>query len=149
MLFILGIDVPNLMVAKASNEGLLQPLSSRSIQHRISLCADDVMLFLRSTAPDLELMVMILNLFGQTSGLRTNMQKSSIAPIQCSPTKIEAMQGHLTSRIEEFPIKYLGLPLSFKKLTKTQLQPFIDRLTDLLPGWKSELMTRAGRAIQV
>jgi hypothetical protein len=68
MLFILGMDVPNLMVAKASNEGLLQPLSSRSIQHRISLCADDVMLFLRSTAPDLELMVMILNLFGQTSG---------------------------------------------------------------------------------
>jgi hypothetical protein len=36
MLFILGMDVLNLMVAKASNEGLLQPLSSRSIQHRIS-----------------------------------------------------------------------------------------------------------------
>jgi hypothetical protein len=37
MLFILVMDVLNLMVAKASNEGLLQPLSSCSIQHRISL----------------------------------------------------------------------------------------------------------------
>jgi hypothetical protein len=46
MLFILVMNVLNLMVAKASNEGLLQPLSLFSIQHRISLCVDDVVLFL-------------------------------------------------------------------------------------------------------
>lgn len=39
---------------------------------------------------------------------------------------------------------YLGLPLTPKKLSKAQLQPIIDKLTDLLPGWKANLMTRAG-----
>jgi hypothetical protein len=52
-------------------------------------------------------------------------------------------------KIEEFPIKYLGLPLSIKKLSKNQLQPLIDRLADLLPGWQADLMTRAGRATTV
>jgi hypothetical protein len=91
MLFILVMYVLNLMVAKASNEGLLQPLSSRSIQHRICLYADDVVLFLRPATPDLELTVMILHLFGQASGLKTNIQKSSVAPIQCSATDIETV----------------------------------------------------------
>jgi hypothetical protein len=85
---------------------------------------------------------------GTTSGLKTNIQKSSVAPIQCSALDIETVQGHLPCHIEDFPLKYLGLPLSLKKLTKSQLQPLIDRLADLLPGWKSDL-TRAGRAVQV
>jgi hypothetical protein len=49
----------------------------------------------------------------------------------------------------DFPCKYLGLPLTIKKLTKEQVQPIIDRIADQLPGWKADLMTRAGRIIQV
>ena len=36
-----------------------------------------------------------------------------------------------------------------KKLTKEQFQPIIDRIADQLPGWKADLMTRAGRVVQV
>jgi exonuclease III len=50
MLFILVMDVLNLMVTKASQEGLLQPISRRPIQHRISVYADDVALFLKPAA---------------------------------------------------------------------------------------------------
>jgi hypothetical protein len=39
--------------------------------------------------------------------------------------------------------------LSLKNLTKDQLQPIVDRIADQLPGWKSDLMTRAGRRVQV
>jgi hypothetical protein len=52
------------------------------------------------------------SLFGETTGLRTNIHKSSIALIQCSATDIETIQAQLPCRIEAFPIKYLGLPLS-------------------------------------
>jgi hypothetical protein len=40
-------------------------------------------------------------------------------------------------------------PASLKKLNKAQLHPFIDRLANSLPGWKADLMTKAGRAVQV
>jgi hypothetical protein len=41
-LFILVMDVLSLIFAKASAVGLLQPLSTRALQHRVSLYADDV-----------------------------------------------------------------------------------------------------------
>ena len=83
MLFILVMDVLNWMVTRASEAGLLQPLSTRPIQHRISLYADDVALFLRPAAADISLTLQLLNLFGDASGLKTNVQKSNVLPIQC------------------------------------------------------------------
>jgi hypothetical protein len=65
------------MVAKASTEGLLQPLVTRALSHRISLYADDVVLFLRPTSSDIDLILDILQLFREASGLKTNLQKSN------------------------------------------------------------------------
>lgn len=39
--------------------------------------------------------------------------------------------------------------VSLRRLTKAQLQPLIDRIADLLPSWKADLMTRQGRAVHV
>ena len=83
MLFILVMDVLSLMVSMAATSGLLQPLSSRALQHRISLYVDDVVLFLRSEANDISITMDILSLFGEASGLKTNVQKSNVFPIRC------------------------------------------------------------------
>jgi hypothetical protein len=50
MIFILVMDVLGNMIAKAAEEGILQPLARRSLQHRISLYVDSVVLFLRPEA---------------------------------------------------------------------------------------------------
>ena len=83
MLFILVMDVLGQMISKAANEGLLQPLSTRLLQHRISLYTDDVVLFLRPEANDIAIIMDLINLFGDASGLRTNLQKSNVLPIRC------------------------------------------------------------------
>jgi hypothetical protein len=44
-----------------------------------------------------------------------------------------------------FPFKYLGLPLSVKKLPKNTFLELIDKIADKLPGWKSALIHTAGR----
>jgi hypothetical protein len=38
---------------------------------------------------------------------------------------------------------------SFLKKTKDQVQPIVDRIADQLSGWKADLMTKAGRRVQV
>jgi hypothetical protein len=43
----------------------------------------------------------------------------------------------------------LGLPLTLKKPTRDQIQPFIDRIGDQLPGWKADLLSKLGRKILV
>lgn len=75
MLFILVMDVLNRLIMRALAEGLLQPLSSRSMQYRLSLYAYDAMLFLKPVASDINLALDILTLFGVASGLKTNVQK--------------------------------------------------------------------------
>ncbi|WVZ62943.1 hypothetical protein U9M48_012631 [Paspalum notatum var. saurae] len=75
--------------------------------------------------------------------------KSSVMPIRCDDSELMVVQNLLPCTLSEFPCKYLGLPLSLKKLTRAQVQPFIDRFADQLPNWKADMMTRAGRRVQV
>jgi len=149
MLFILVMDVLCHLIRKASEEQLLQPLARRALQHRISLYADDVVLFLGPTADDIGITLDILQLFDNASGLTTNLQKSSVLPIQCNDFDIATLQESLPCQIAEFPCKYLGVPLSPHKLTKAQAQPIVEKIVDRLPSWKAELLTKAGRGILV
>jgi hypothetical protein len=48
-----------------------------------------------------------------------------------------------------FPCNYLGLPLALKKLKKEDIQPIIDKMPNLLPRWKADLINRVGRKIHV
>jgi hypothetical protein len=70
-------------------------------------------------------------------------KKSNVLPIHCSEEDMGLIHSMLPCEISDFLCKYLGLPLSIRKLTKEQLQPIIDRIADQLSGWKAELMTRA------
>lgn len=60
MLFIFVMDILNLFISQATMDGHLQLLSSRSIQHQLSLFADDVVLFLRPMANDIDITTSIL-----------------------------------------------------------------------------------------
>ena len=83
----------------------------------------------------------LLDLFGEASGLRANVQKSNVLPIHCAEENLALIQNLLPCEMLDFPYKYLGLPLTIKKLTKEQVQPIIDRIADQLLGWKADLMT--------
>jgi hypothetical protein len=143
------MDTLGLLINKAAQDGLLQPLAPRALQHRVSLYADDVVLFLRPAAMDINVILDCLRLFGDVSGLRTNVQKSSVYPIRCGDQDLAMLQNMLPCELAEFPCRYLGLPLAIKKLSKIQVQPIIDKIANQLSGWKAELLTKAGRKVHV
>lgn len=60
-----------------------------------------------------------------------------------------AVHDLLLCGISFFLCKYLGIPLSLEKLTREQIQPIIDWIADQPPGWKSDMMNRDCRRIQV
>lgn len=149
MLFILVMDVLGWLISKADLENLLHPLASRPLQHRVSLYADDVIMFLHPKESDIQLVLKILEIFGEASGLKPNIQKSSVYPIRCGEEEVATLQECLPCEISSFPCKYLGQPLSLSKLSRNQTQYIIDKIADQLPGLKADLMTRAGRKVQV
>jgi len=144
MLFILVMDVLNSLFTKAESEGLLQPLHSTG--QRLSLYADDVAL---PEADDLQLTKNLLQIFGDASGLQTNLQKSSVIPIHCDENIVEVVSQSLQCTTSSFPTTYLGLPISDKKLRRCDLLVWIEKVATKLPGWKASLMNLAGRAVLV
>jgi hypothetical protein len=149
MVFILVMDVLSRLVEKASSEGCIQPLSSQQLRHRISLYTDDVALFLRLDAADITLVLDLLRLLGKASGLHTNVQESNALPIRCDDQTLAAAKELLQCDFVNFPCKYLGLPLSIKKLKRAQIQNVIDKVASSLPGWMAELMNKVGLAVHV
>lgn len=91
---------------------------------------------------------MILQLFGQASGLITNLNKTEVYPIQCAATNLEFITAS-NYTISEFPCTYLGLPLQVRRSSRTTLQPLIQKIASRLPGWKRRLFTYPGRELLV
>lgn len=55
------------------------------------------------------------------------------------------MQEILGIPIGSFPIRYLGVPLTYKKLTIQQCKPLVERVTSKMRGWATKCLSYAGR----
>jgi hypothetical protein len=138
------MDVVSAMFRAAEAAGVLPQLPA-GIRHRVSLYADDVVVFARPSALELQAIKGVLDCFGQASGLHVNFLKSAAAPIRCSQEAVDAVSAAIDCPIQGLPCTYLGLPLSLKKLRKEDLQCVLDKLARKLAFWKAKLLTKDGR----
>ncbi|KAK1695700.1 hypothetical protein QYE76_012397 [Lolium multiflorum] len=145
LLFVLVMDVLAAMFLAAERTGAIRDLSAVGLKHRVSLYADDMVVFARPEVCELQAIRDILGCFGSASGLEVNFTKSTAAPIRCSPAALLQVTPLLDCPIKALPTTYLGLPLTVRKLTKTDLQPVIDKLAAKLAFWKARLMSWDGR----
>jgi hypothetical protein len=62
---------------------------------------------------------------------------------------VQIITEHLLCPVKDFPIPYLGVPLSIWKLRAQDLQPLIDNLHDKLSGWRAGLLSKCDRLVLV
>jgi len=89
------MDVLSHMIFKAGENSLLQRPPN------LHLCV--YVLFHQPLATNINLSLDILNLFGEASGQKTNVQKSNVFPIQCSENDMTFIQDHLLLSTSESP----------------------------------------------
>ena len=82
----------------------------------------------------------------RASGLSTNLDKCTITPIRCSADDIQAVQDVFPCRVQDFPTRYLGTPLSISRLSRADELVLVDAVAVRIPTWKTGLLTTAGRA---
>jgi hypothetical protein len=149
MLFVMGMETLTAIVIKAVQERIFRPLAGILPTQRISVYADDVVAFFRPEETELRAVQEILDLFGDASGLRVNYRKTTATLIRGDEEDAQRVIASLGCKLDKFPIKYLGLPLALRPLTKAEWQPFLDMVIDCIPAWQRGLIARAGRLILI
>ena len=107
--------------------------------------ADDVVIFVIPARNDITNLAFILRNFGEVTGLTTNLLKTSVVPISCEAVSLDDTLSGFPVQCTNFPIKYLGLPLTVQRLRKVDFQPFLDKAASKLAGWQGRHLTQAGR----
>uniref|UniRef100_A0A453M2E1 Reverse transcriptase domain-containing protein n=1 Tax=Aegilops tauschii subsp. strangulata TaxID=200361 RepID=A0A453M2E1_AEGTS len=84
LLFIIAID-PIHSLLQAAEEALeIMPVPGREIKLRVSLYADDAIIFANPDKEEIDHLMLILHSFVNASGLRINLAKSMATPIHCN-----------------------------------------------------------------
>jgi Reverse transcriptase (RNA-dependent DNA polymerase) len=94
------------------------------------LYADDTLLFVKPQIQQLRILRKILEVFGKMSGLRINLQKSELLVTLMNEIQVEQLAGVINYKSAKFSLKYLGLPLSDKKLQKQHYKQLVDNIQD-------------------
>lgn len=126
MLFILIMEPLKRMFELATMRGIVAPLARRGMRHRLSMFADDVMIFIKPNDQDLQACASLLRIFGEASGLHVNLNKSAAYPIRCSMETMERVERLIGCPSGTFTCKYLGLPLTIRKQSAAQLSGLVD-----------------------
>jgi exonuclease III len=145
LLFVIAMDPLQKLLECATEDGHLSRLRGRTTQLRVSMYADDTAIFIKPTRADVLSLTRLLELFGNASGLTTNFQKSTILPIRCEGINLSEVLAGSPASVSSFPTKYLGLPLSDRRLKRVDFQPLVDKSVNKITLWNGRQINQAGR----
>lgn len=145
MLFILAVDVFQRMVHVANSNLQI------SLTHRISEAitafqyADDTAVIASADVASLISFKLILRMFSAISGLKVNFNKSTYVPLNIAEEDIHWVTAIMGFTRTDFPVQYLGMPLTIKAPSRALFLPLIENVERRLAGWQSRLISRGGR----
>ncbi|WMV07590.1 hypothetical protein MTR67_000975 [Solanum verrucosum] len=106
---------------------------------------DDLMIFCKGNLASVNRVMEALSHFSAAIDLEANMEKSSVFLAGIDDDTRNQIIKRIGFVVGEFPIKYLGLPLSSKKLRKTDCLSLIDKITQRIKVTYSKKLSYAGR----
>ncbi|KAJ4769309.1 RNA-directed DNA polymerase (reverse transcriptase)-related family protein [Rhynchospora pubera] len=109
--------------------------------------ADDTMLFSTAKGIAVQLAKQVLDTFSLVSGIRLNSNKSCFITFNITERQQEGIKAILQMEATVLPFNYLGLPLTLRKPERLMYQALIDKVQCRLAGWKSSMLSRAGRVV--
>lgn len=132
---------------KGLTQGVLQDFKEGGI---LSLqYADDTILFSSADSSHLLNLKHVISWFEQISGMRVNFHKSEIITMNLEEEDTCKIAKMFNCPVGSFPLKYLGVPLHYDKLSREELQPMVDKLLHIIAGWRGKLLSLAARALLV
>ncbi|XP_010695762.1 uncharacterized protein LOC104908351 [Beta vulgaris subsp. vulgaris] len=88
---------------------------------------DDLLMFARADHSSLELLFDAFSKFSHASGLVANPEKSNLYTAGVTEEEKSDLQLIVKMPIGSFPLKYLGVPLTTRKLFYQECKPLIEK----------------------
>ncbi|WVZ59075.1 LOW QUALITY PROTEIN: hypothetical protein U9M48_009276 [Paspalum notatum var. saurae] len=109
----------------------------------------DAIIFIGPDKRELDALAALLHRFGEATGLRTNISKSSIVPISCGGLNLDEILAGFPAPRTSFPTRYLGIPPTVMRLKKVDFQYLPDKISRKPTNWHGRNLTQAGRLVLV
>jgi hypothetical protein len=91
----------------------------------------------------------ILTCFEQISELRINFHKSELIPINIGIEELQPFIDIFQCELGAFPIKYLGIPLHYDRLSREDLKPFMESILRRITGWRGKLLSTTEKKVLI
>jgi len=150
LLFVLTMEyLPKLFKKASLTQGFAFHPNCKKMGLTHLLFADDLILFCKAHPPSLQIMMEAFQEFTLCSGLRANMEKSSIVfGGDCSHTQKDCLD--ITGFTEgHFPFRYLGLPITASRLSKGECGLLGEKITAKILTWVSRHISYTARVILI
>ncbi|KAK2388094.1 hypothetical protein QL285_061811 [Trifolium repens] len=107
--------------------------------------ADDLLIFTRGDIVSVDLVMAKLRAFSNSTGLVVNPSKCKVYYGGVDDTTKRNIREATSFADGSLPFRYLGVPLTSKKLSIHHYMPLVDRIVDRIHSWSAKLLSHAGR----
>ncbi|XP_058725823.1 uncharacterized protein LOC131597127 [Vicia villosa] len=106
---------------------------------------DDVLMFVRDDTQSVRMLLQVIQDFSCSTGMVVNPRKCKVYIGGADANTCLRINDLTTFQEATLPFKYMGIPMSSKRLDIHQFCPLIDRITSRITHWSSRLLSYAGK----
>jgi hypothetical protein len=151
LLFNLVADGLSGILSKASTRGVIERVTPYLVEGGLTHLqyADDTVLFIKNSKQNIANLKFLLFCYEVVSRMKINYNKSEVFTLGISEVKDEEIASAFNCKLGHFPMKYLGLPISYKRLSKKELSFSASKVEKRLETWKCNQLSHDGRSILI
>jgi hypothetical protein len=151
LLFNIAADMLAILIDRSIKLGHFQGLIPHLVEGGVSILqyADDTVLFLEDDLEKAENLKLVLCAFEKLSGLKINFHKSEIFLFGEAKDKVNEYVYLFGCKEGAMPFKYLGIPMSPRKLSKKDWALVEERFQKKLASWKGKVLSSGGRLVLI
>lgn len=145
-----------LLIKRAKDVGSLNGVVPHLVDDGLSILqyADDTIIFLEHDLQQAKNLKLILSVFEKLSGLKINFHKSELFCFGQAKECYDQYSNILYSNIfgcklGSFPVKYLGIPMHFRKPSNKDWKVIEERIEKKLSSWKGKHLSVGGRLVLI
>ena len=147
LLFNIVADMLSILVTREKEQGQIGGIVPHLIDEGLSILqyTDDIILFMENDLDKARNMKLLLCAFEQISGLKINFHKSELFYFGDAQESLETYMDLFGCKQGDLPIKYLGIPIHYKKLRNSDWKLIEELFEKRFSSWKGKHLSIGGR----